>query len=441
MEFTAETQQVRRYWRFEPGAEEARADAHVEFRALLEDAVRIRMRSDVPVGVCLSGGLDSSSVARLASRNTGRPIDCFSLRYPGSALDESHYARLAADDASRYRLHWIEPDADDFMDTVARIVWHHDAPMPIRGRYPQWYVLKGAAGHVTVSLDGQGADELLGGYGRFILPFAIDSIALRDRGLAAAFRDLGRELHALTGMGQNRPAFLARLLASVLKQHLTDDTWPWQSLLDREFRRRHAPVQEWHQFHAWLANSAAQPYASRVNNALWNEFTLAGLPELLHAEDALSMAFSLESRLPFLDHRLVEYCFTLPYDDKLGAGWTKILLRRASEDLLPEAIRWRRKKLGFPGLDRQWLAGDPGLGSIRDVLLEPRCLARGVLHRPKIERQLGGSPERARTFVGRNLERVWKLITTELWFRQFIDNDHGSLSFVGGKIQASANLQ
>ncbi|HEX7417352.1 MAG TPA: asparagine synthase (glutamine-hydrolyzing), partial [Steroidobacteraceae bacterium] len=209
----------RRYWNFEPGVETARPDAGAAFRALLDDAVNIRLRSDVPLGVSLSGGLDSSSVARIAVRSAASPLECFSLRYPSAALDESHYASLVADDPARYRMHWITPPAEQFLATAAAIVWHHDAPMPIRGRYPQWHVLREAARHVTVLLNGQGADEILGGYGSFVLPFALDRLDPRLENRRPR-RDLGRDLFQLGRVERGIHRLLARLILVALKRRL-----------------------------------------------------------------------------------------------------------------------------------------------------------------------------------------------------------------------------
>ena len=165
------------------------------------------------------------------------------------------------------------------------------------------------------------------------------------------------------------------------------------------------------------------PYCSRLNNALWGELRTAGLPEILHGEDALSMAFSLESRPPFLDHRVVEFCFSLAYDEKIAEGWTKLLLRRATSGILPEPIRLRRQKLGFPGDYAGWLGRGAGLDAVQGLLLDRTTLERGWLNRKSLQDNLGRSRRRAERWVNRNPQTTWRAVTFELWCRQFLDRD------------------
>lgn len=411
---------ARRYWSFQPGEELSRPDAAEEFGSLLADSVRLRLRSDVPIGVSLSGGLDSSAVTRLAARAGGQTIDCFSLRYDNPKIDESAYCRMVADDPARYRIHWITPPAGELMSTAAAVVWHHDAPTPIRGRYPQWHVLHEAARHVTVVLDGQGADEILGGYSRFALPYALDRLDPRLHRAASA-TNLAVELYRLGQVDTGIHRLLPRLLLARLVRGL--GIFPHQRALAREWNGHRAPVARHRLMGSWVDREGGRPYRSRLNNALWAELRSAGLPEVLHSEDAISMAFGLESRLPFLDHRLVEFCFSLAYGEKISAGWTKWLLRRSMDGVLPEPVRWRRQKFGFSGDYEAWLAGGQGLQWVRDVLLDPRTSARGWLDRRWLARHLGGNEDRARRWVRRNLIQVWTLFTLELWGRMFLDND------------------
>jgi asparagine synthase (glutamine-hydrolysing) len=124
-----------------------------------------------------------------------------------------------------------------------------------------------------------------------------------------------------------------------------------------------------------------------------------------------------------LDHRLVELCFSLPYDHKIGRGWTKLLLRESTADILPEQVRWRRRKLGYPGDYRLWLAGPVGATTIRDVLLDRRTLERGMIEPSWLRSRLGGKPSRSTHWIRRNLGNAWMLLTIELWCRLFLDAD------------------
>lgn len=374
-----------RYWRFVPGLERPRAGAEEEFRALLGDAVALRARSDAPLGACLSGGLDSSSVLALLERAGRSTVECFSLRYEEPGFDESRYAALATSGRSHV-IHWVQPDPSGMLDTMRRIVWHHDAPTPIRGRFAQWFVMREAARHVKVVLEGQGGDELLAGYSRYLAPYVADRLRRHAEG-APSRRGLARELAGLAGLEIPSSWFL---LAA-----------PWRYLRDP----RRGPG----------------PYASAVNNMLWSELTAVGLPEALHAEDALSMAFGLESRPPFLDHRLVELCFSLPFYEKLSGGFTKSLLRRSLDGLVAPEILARRRKLGFPAPLVAWLRLPANRRAVSELLLDPRSLARGTVARPAVVAELSGFYRGPSQYAARRVSRLWRLITLELWFREMID--------------------
>ena len=420
---------IRQHWNFRPGTEASRPDAPEAFLHLLEDAVKVRLRSDVPIGVLLSGGLDSSTVARIAVGETRRPLQCFSLRYAAASLDESRYSSLVADDPARYQIHWVSPSAENLLATIGSIVWHHDAPTPLRGRYPQWHVLREASRHVTVVLAGQGADELLGGYDRFILPFALDQLDPQVPGKHSRWT-LARDLYQLGQVSTGIHRVLPGLITRESRRRLGALARRWAPPiavlypLARDGAIPDRPVLAHRILGGWSEAVVERPYRSRLNNALWTELRYAGLPEVLHSEDALSMAFSLESRLPFLDHRIVEFCFSLPYSDKIAEGWTKLLLRKATAGLLPEPVRWRRHKHGFPGDYAGWLAADQGLDAVRELLLDQVTLERGWLDRRWLKRRLGGERAKAAQWVRRHLFQIWHLLTLELWCRQFLDGDH-----------------
>lgn len=420
----------RQHWNFRPGTEATRADAPAVFLELLRDAVKIRLRSDVPFGVLLSGGLDSSTVARLAASETSRPLECVSLRYPSGKFDESKYSRLVADDPKRYSMHWVTPSANDLLTTIASIVWHHDAPTPMRGRYPQWHVLQAASEHVTVVLGGQGADELLGGYDRFSLPFLRDRLDSKlSRGLPrwSLIGEMFRLGQVSKGIHRVLPPLVYALVAGWLgrRRHAQSPSRGAQGRSQRTIDGDSlcAPLELPHLQERSPTTVYARPYKSRLNNALWNELRTEGLPEILHSEDALSMAFSLESRLPFLDHRVVEFCFSLSFDEKIGDGWTKLLLRRATAGVIPEAVRLRRHKLGFPGDYAGWLGTDRGLDAVRELLLDPRTLARGWLDPNRVRHCFGRSRGHAEDWVLHRSEETWRTVTAELWSRQFLDDE------------------
>lgn len=405
------------YWNFSPGTINTQNDQHEEqFRDLLKDAVRLRMRSDVPVGAALSGGLDSSAVVRLAV-SSGVTLDCFSLRYPGKPYDESAYAAAVADTAN-YRMHWIEPDPGDIIALTRDIVWHHDAPVPIRARLPQWAVMREASRHVKVILEGHGSDELLAGYPHFDLPFFLDRLrTLRWRSPASLFA-FRRELARLAELRGGRQGFITAMCAKRIKRHLP--ARPWTQFESRQFSSQFGRLDPLRHRAPWASPDVPRPFASHLNNALWLEFRYGGMPEALHAADAASMAFSIESRAPFLDHRLVEFCFSLPFDEKIRDGWTKSILRRALVDDLPQSVLQRTRKLGFPAPFGDWLSSDASYTGIRDVLLSQASLSRGILSPAALKRWLppGAFGQR---YVRRYVEGVWRMLTLEIWFQTFID--------------------
>ncbi len=401
-----------KHWHFKLGVESPRSEAPEAFLHLLRDAVQLRLRSDVPVAVLLSGGLDSSTVARLAAGDSQQPLECISLKYTSKSLDESRYAQMVADNPHRYRIHWVTPSAEGLMPTIESIVWHHDAPTPLRGRYPQWHVLREASRFATVVLGGNGADELLGGYDRMIWPYFRDRLDRRLPNRSSRW-SLPGDLYGLGRVSKGIHRILPQLLFNEVARRLRSQ---WKALHTSTLPSASVTA---------ATGPPRGPYQSRLNNALWHEFRTAGLPELLHAEDALSMAFSLESRLPFLDHRLVEFCFSLEYQEKIARGWTKSLLRRATQGILPEQVRCRRHKLGFPWNFAGWLGDGAGLDSVRQLMTDKRTLERGWLDRDWLLDCFGRSRHHATKYIRANPQQTWRTVTLEIWFRQFIDQNAG----------------
>jgi asparagine synthase (glutamine-hydrolysing) len=265
----------------------------------------------------------------------------------------------------------------------------------VRGRVAAWFVLQEAARHVKVVVDGEGGDELLAGYSRCVFPYLVDRVR---RGPARL--GLLRELPRLGEIeSRSRLWFLAHTPLAPAKRALGLPPWPGRGVAATRIPRRR-----------WSARE--RPYASALNNLLWHELRRDGLPEVLHLTDAISMAFSVESRPPFLDHRVAELCLSLPFHEKIAGGVTKSVLRRALEGVVPPEILDRRRKMGFPAPLRRYLALPENRRDVEALLLDRRTLERGVFDPRRLERALRAGPSPG---------RVWRWVTLELWFRDFVD--------------------
>jgi asparagine synthase (glutamine-hydrolysing) len=371
------------------------------FRELFADAVRLRLRSDVSTALLLSGGLDSSSIAVYARADAeGGPLDAFTFTFPGFNQDERHYAELVAAQ-SGIHLHSVEYDPAYLFDDLAAATWHMDEPASGGQLLARWRLLEAASGRARIVLEGQGADEMLGGYStRYRLPYIRSELAQLT--LGNLHRKLPLMLSALTGLDPQWPKRTLRALRStkfrpaprygVLSPDLSASDrdpeqpghWHWPDPLSALLQRDHA----------WLV-----------------------LPHLLHFGDALSMAHSVESRLPFLDHRLVEFIFALPFDAKIRGSQTKYILRKAFAGRLPRRIVQRRDKVGFATPLHAWLA--PRLDEVRSLLASSRVRNRGIFDANGLARCLAEAE--AGKFTAVNL--LFRCLALETWFEQFIDGN------------------
>jgi asparagine synthase (glutamine-hydrolysing) len=319
-----------------------------DIRDLLVDAVRLRLRADVPVGTCLSGGLDSSAVVAIVAKLRGietnsQVQNTFTASFPGEAVDESSYARSVAEDAGATS-HFSYPSKAGYWSELPAILHHQDEPFGGPSVYAQWEVMRQASKHVKVVLDGQGGDEVFAGYRDYRMSFLANLFV--NRKMAILLNELWATMRLTDGF-RKAVTELKPFPLFVLNSH-------WKKRVHRiRYRdevRRSAEI---------LGQSVAngldhdgsehidQRYSPNLNELLANYMTKYSLPHLLKSEDRNSMAHSVEARLPYTDYRLVDYVFSLPGIYKIHNGWTKWLLRRAMKDLLPESIVWRRDKLGF----------------------------------------------------------------------------------------------
>jgi asparagine synthase (glutamine-hydrolysing) len=383
------------------------------YRELLEDAVRVRLLSDVPVGTCLSGGLDSSAIVGvitdLKSRGERHPAlgdgatRTFSAIYDeaGPFNEKAHIqAAIRANGALGA---FCRPDAAGLEMELDRLVWHQEEPFLSTSIYAQWCVMRlvrEAGNGVTVLLDGQGADEALGGYRPFDV-LAADAWRRPSGGAAAAWR-------AAKEVGDSAPHRAARVARAALWRAPPGVR---RSVLSLRRRSRATPLRA--ELRSLLASVA--PYAVRkdsLQDHLRDLTERVSLPHLLRYEDRNSMAFGIEARVPFVDYRLLELAFGPGRDLRFKGGWTKWLLREAAAGVVPESIRWRRDKVGFATPEAQWLTAlldrRPellGVEASRDFLSP--APVRGLAARWR-RHGSGGTGERA---------LLWRCIMVELWMQ------------------------
>lgn len=313
-------------------------EAATHFRDLFSDAVRLRMRSDVKVGSCLSGGLDSSSIVCVAAGLTGAAggMNTFTSVFDDPRFDERQWAALV-NEAARAQPHYVTPSQQTFLADLDALVWHQEEPFTSASIYAQWCVMREArkAG-VPVLLDGQGADEGLCGYRKFYL-FYLRELARAGRWPALLGELAQLALHGDRGLLRWRegsrylPAFLRRRVSGV-------DGW-----VDPGFASAYSQSR--------IDLGGYKPVAERQKDDLLR----FSVPSLLRYEDRNSMAWSIESRVPFLDYRLVEWLLTLPTEVKLAGGRTKAVLREALRGTVPQKVLDRRDKMGFVTPQQEWL--------------------------------------------------------------------------------------
>ncbi len=423
-------EQAHRYWT-PPGDRMAPQDlpsAAAAVHDLLVDATRLRFRSDVPVGTCLSGGLDSSSIVAVAHHHLGQAPSCFSALYDERGFDEGRFVHAMTD---RFDLdtHEVRPSGDDLPDVLAALAWFQDGPVTATGAYTQWHVMKAAAAHVKVLLDGQGADELFGGYDHYLTPALLSRAAQTPRDalslvgdLRAVGRRLGRSPLLDVAETQSKVAWWRRVAPALRRSPVG----PWA--LDRGGPR----AARWllpgvlspalgdvlDEHHVWPSyrSRGRRRLAERLEAELQHDVLRGSVPALLHYEDRNAMAFSVEARVPFLDHRIVELAFKLPPRTKIEGSNTKIVLREAMRGLLPEDVRARRDKLGYPTPARAWFVRHGGW--LRDLLCSRVANQRGFTRPDAVRRVI----DQHLTHEADHSWLLFRLASLELFAQAFVDD-------------------
>jgi asparagine synthase (glutamine-hydrolysing) len=398
-----------------------RIDFVEEFRALLEESVRLRLMSDVPLGMFLSGGIDSSAIGALMARMIDRPIKTFSVGFQDRAFNELGYARDVAT-AIGADSHEVVIDDRDFFGALPRLVWHEDEPIAHPSSVPLYFVSKLAREHVTVVLTGEGSDELLAGYGKY------PRIALNwragtvyERMLPKAVREVvaNRIVPGLPGRA-GRMARRSFLAMDRTPESMFLDNFAAMRLADQQVLLQTGSARDGDRDGAYAPSMAwfnRPPAGSSLLTRLLYADMKTYLVELLMKQDQMSMATSIESRVPFLDHKLVEFSSTMPDEWKLSGWTTKRVLREAMKGILPEPIL-SRPKMGFPVPFARWTR-EHWSEPIRDVLLDRRTRERGIIDADAAAALLRDH-QSGRTD---GWDRLWMLLNLEIWFRTFIDGD------------------
>jgi asparagine synthase (glutamine-hydrolysing) len=422
------TRKVRRwqYWQPAPRQEWSamRDEARVDLlRDLLLRTTRSHLISDVRVGSCLSGGLDSSAVVGLigkiwreqpeAASAVGDRFHTFTSCYDYPELDERQYALQVAN-AIGATPNLVFPSSADFWSVFGRMAWHQDMPFSGMSFYAQWRVMRAAneAG-VKVLLDGQGGDEVFGGYAKF--RYAYLASLLRSGRLGTMASEawaslLQRDLYLLDIRRGYRylPPRLRRVLGvdSLLHGVLRAD---WNRAVDDES----TPATRWWRHAA--GQSDPESSLTTVQSVQIEDILVDTLPLILRMEDRSSMAFSIEARVPLLDHKLVEFGLSLPDHQKIQGGFSKFAVREATRGLMPEGVRLRRTKLGFAGADHRWLNGE----------LRPR-VTELIEDRLRCERFIDPGPlrqwyrsEGAKTANAEAFGSLFRVMALEMWMRSF----------------------
>ena len=388
-----------------------------QLRELLVDSVRVHLRSDVPLGSYISGGLDSSAVASIASTKVHDEFMGFTGKFAthGQAFDESRYARALADSRG-FPLEEIDITGRDFVENIRKVIYAMDWPVAGPGSFPQYMVSRLAAQHRKVVLGGQGGDEIFGGYTRYLIAYFEQCIkaaiegTTRTGNFVVTYESIIPNLKSLANY---KP-----MLQEFWREGLFED-------MDRRYFRlinrapRLGDEINWEILRDYEPFETFQKIFNRHNVDKKSYFDLMThfdfktlLPALLHVEDRVSMAHGLESRVPLLDHALVELAATIPSDVKFTNGDMKHVFKKVVAPFLPPLIVDRKDKMGFPTPLTEWIRGD-AKDFIRDVFSTQKARERDLVDNRKVADAIENEPRFGR--------KIWGLLCLELWQQNFHD--------------------
>jgi asparagine synthase (glutamine-hydrolysing) len=424
---------TRRYWevQYQMDWHHTKRFFQEEVRRLFEDSIRLHLRSDVAVGAYMSGGLDSSIVAALARRiQKNGDFHAFHGKFSvGPQFDESQYAQAVVD-ACDLVLHEQDLTSGDFVTNIRKVIYHLDYPVAGPGSFPQFMISRLASDHLKVVLGGQGGDEIFGGYVRYLISYFEQCIkgaiegTMHSGNFVVTYESIIPNLASLRnykpllqefwkdGLFEERDKRYFRLInrANGLSKEINWDLLEPYSAFDT-FRQIF-----------WGQNVEKESYFDSMTH--FDFKTL--LPALLQVEDRMSMAHGLESRVPFLDHPLVELAATIPSNVKFEHGDLKHLLKVAFQEDIPDLIVKRTDKMGFPVPLSEWMHGEIN-DFLQDVFHSPRARQREYLNPGfDIQKIIG--------MEGKFTRKVWGLLCLELWQQEFHDKSHEFKRFRKGLV-------
>ncbi|HHY71900.1 MAG TPA: asparagine synthase (glutamine-hydrolyzing) [Bacillus bacterium] len=411
-------EQIKKYWDLDFTIDYEHAEEYFidKLKVLLEDAVKIRLRSDVPLGAHLSGGLDSSTIASLAAmlNTSGSNFKTFTGAFnEGDNYDETKYAKLVSRNIGSEYLE-VYPTEGDFLEQIQNIIYFMDEPAGGPGVFPQYIVSKLASQNVKVVLGGQGGDEIFGGYTRYLIGYLEECL----KGAIYETNKSNQYAATLASIIPNLP--ILKQYVPMLKYFWADGLFNSQEhryfrLMDRsgDLKEIFSPQlfdndNVFYEFNKVFSGSNAESF---LNKMLYFDLKVH-LPSLLQVEDRTSMAHGLESRVPLLDHRIVELFATIPPSIKFKNGEPKYLFKQVIKNIIPDEVLNRKDKMGFPVPLQKWYKNKVG-EYVKEILLDKRAQERGIFNMKELEAKINNENDFGRA--------IWGALSLELWFKTHID--------------------
>lgn len=413
------TSSIESYWKIDKESFRHKwntKNPYKQFRELFEDAIRIRLRADVPIGASLSGGLDSSSIVCVAKKKFGVTMNTFSSIYEEEDCNEEEFIDCVNREAKAIK-HYIYPEnSENILEDIKSLIYFHDGPCEEASPYSGFCVYRGVGDTVKVLLDGQGADELFAGY---LSGFAMYIKDLVEQGqiwsrlkavkVAASFKEAipmhtsqvgENELVQILGYRGYKKYTKKFLKSNPKNKNISSDIWT-------DKFKSYSTEAEW---------EYPEDIKSNIEKLLYTQFNHCMLPRILHDVDRNSMAHSLEVRLPFLDYRIVEFSYALDSRYKIRNSWSKYIVRRGLKKYLPKKIYSRRNKMGFPAPFDVWIRDQRYKTEFKEYI--DKFAERGIVHKKILmdyyKRHLDG--ENYKYFL-------FKVIATEMWLEEWIDTE------------------